>query len=74
MSFVLIGMATYAKAVAFIVDYSIVGGIIACGVFLLIISLVGLLGTGLHHQVLLFVVSFPVQVVYVLFNFVVTLI
>lgn len=57
-------MATYAKAIAFIVDYSIVGGIIACGVFLLIISLVGLLGTGLHHQVMLFVVSFPAMFVY----------
>lgn len=54
----MIGTSTYAQANLTLVDYNIIGGIIACGVFLLLIALIGLLGTGLHHQVTLFVVSF----------------
>jgi len=57
---VLIGVAGFAKAAAYIVDISVMGGIIACGVFLLIIALVGIIGTVLHHQVTLFFVSFDV--------------
>jgi len=34
------------------------GAVIACGVFLLIIACVGVVGTTLHHQVTLFFVSF----------------
>jgi len=58
VAFVLIGVAAYAKAVAYIVDISVMGGIIACGVFLLLIASVGIVGTILHHQVTLFFVSF----------------
>jgi len=58
VSFILIGLAAYAKAAAYIVDISVMGGIIACGVFLLIIASVGVIGTVLHHQVTLFFVSF----------------
>jgi tetraspanin-13/31 len=54
VAFVLIGLAGYAKAVAFIVDYSVMGGIIACGVFLLIIASIGAIGTAMHHQATLF--------------------
>jgi hypothetical protein len=35
-----------------------IGGIIFCGVFLLVIAILGLIGTFKHHQVLLFVVNF----------------
>ena len=58
VAFVLIGVAAYAKAVAYIVDISVMGGIIACGVFLLLIASVGIVATLLHHQVTLFFVSF----------------
>jgi len=61
VAFILIGLATYAKAVAYIVDISVMGGIIACGVFLLIIASIGVVGTVLHHQVTLFFVSFSVR-------------
>ena len=62
VAFVLIGLASYAKAAAYIVDISVMGGIIACGVFLLVIACVGVVGTVLHHQVTLFFVSFSVIV------------
>ena len=58
VAFVLIGVAAYAKVTAYIVDISVMGGIISCGVFLLIIACVGIVGTVLHHQVTLFFVSF----------------
>lgn len=60
MAFVLIVVAGFAKAAAYIVDISVMGGIIACGVFLLIIASIGIVGTILHHQVTLFFVSFNV--------------
>jgi len=50
----LIGLAAFGKSSAFIVDFSLFGGIIACGVFLLVIALVGLVATMMHHQVTLF--------------------
>jgi len=59
---VLIGVAASAKASAYIVDISVMGGVIACGVFLLLIACVGVVGTILHHQVTLFFVSFMLQV------------
>jgi len=50
----LITVAGYGKAVAVVNQIEIVGGIIACGVFLLLISIVGLMGAIRHHQVCLF--------------------
>ena len=50
-------MAAYGKAVAIIATVSVLGGIIACGVFLLLIAIVGLIGAIKHHQVILFFVS-----------------
>ena len=55
---ILIGVAAYAKAIAFITSLSLMSGIIACGVFLFLVALVGLLGAIKHHQVMLFFVSF----------------
>jgi tetraspanin-13/31 len=64
VSFILIGVATYGKAVAIITSLAIMGGIIACGVFLLLISIVGLIGAIKHHQVLLF---FYMLILFILF-------
>jgi len=50
----LITVAGYGKAAAVVNQIEIIGGIIACGVFLLLISIVGLLGAVKHHQVCLF--------------------
>lgn len=50
----LITVAGYGKWAAIVNQIEIIGGIIACGVFLLLISIVGLLGAVKHHQVCLF--------------------
>jgi len=50
----LIIVAGYGKATAIVDQVEVIGGIIACGVFLLLISLVGLMGAIKHHQVCLF--------------------
>lgn len=50
----LITVAGYGKYAAVVNQIEIIGGIIACGVFLLLISIVGLLGAIKHHQVCLF--------------------
>jgi tetraspanin-13/31 len=60
-SFILIGVAAYGKAVAIIETVTVMGGIIVCGCLLLILALVGLVGTINHHQVMLFFVSFHVM-------------
>jgi len=62
ISFILIGVAAYGKAVAIIDTVTVMGGIIACGCMLLVLALVGLIGTIRHHQVMLFFVSFVSQI------------
>lgn len=54
VSFILIGVAAYGIAASFVTNLAIVGGIIACGVFLFLLSLLGLIGALRHNQVLLF--------------------
>jgi len=54
VSFILIGVATYGKTSNEVKSLPIIGGIAACGVFLLAISIVGLIGAVRHHQVMLF--------------------
>lgn len=54
VSFVLIGLAAYVRLSAYITSISIVGGIIACGVFLFLLSVLGLIGTKQHSQAVLF--------------------
>lgn len=54
VSFLMIGVAVHSKAAGYITSLPIVGGITASGVFLLFISVVGLIGAMKHHQVMLF--------------------
>jgi len=58
VAFVLIGVAVYGRASALVTNLPIIGGILACGVILFLISILGLIGAVKHHQVLLFFVSF----------------
>lgn len=50
----LITVAGYGKYAAVVNKIEIIGGIIACGVFLLLVSIIGLIGAIKHHQVCLF--------------------
>lgn len=60
----LIGIAAYAKASAVITSIEIAGGIIASGLFLLVISFLGLFAAIKHHQVVLF---FYIVILFILF-------
>lgn len=55
---ILISVAVYGQASSLVGNLPIVGGILACGVFLILVSLLGLAGAVKHHQVMLFFVSF----------------
>lgn len=54
VSIILISVAAYGRVVAIVTSFALVGSLIACGVFLFIISCIGLIGATKHHQVLLF--------------------
>ena len=54
----LILLAAYGKKEAVLVYLPALGGIIACGVFLLLVAVLGLIGAVKHNQVILFFVSF----------------
>jgi len=54
VSFLMIGVAVHGKTSGIITSLPIIGGITACGIFLLFISVIGLIGAVRHHQVMLF--------------------
>ncbi|KAJ8967103.1 hypothetical protein NQ314_003115 [Rhamnusium bicolor] len=54
VAFILIGVAVYGRAASIVTNLPIVGGILACGIILILISVLGLLGAVKHHQVMLF--------------------
>lgn len=64
ISFVLMGLAGYAKRAGIIASMPIIGGILAVGVFLFFVSILGIVATLKHHQVLLF---FYVVILFLLF-------
>jgi len=55
VSLLMIGVAVHSKVSGIVTSIPIVGGITASGVFLLFISVIGLLGAMKHHQVMLFI-------------------
>jgi tetraspanin-13/31 len=59
VGFLLIGVAAWGKGLGVVSSIHIIGGVIAVGVFLLLIAVAGLVGAANHHQVLLFFVSWP---------------
>uniref|UniRef100_A0A8C9P310 Tetraspanin-31 n=1 Tax=Spermophilus dauricus TaxID=99837 RepID=A0A8C9P310_SPEDA len=54
VGFLLIGVAAWGKGLGLVSSIHIIGGVIAVGVFLLLIAAAGLVGAVNHHQVLLF--------------------
>ncbi|XP_076090645.1 tetraspanin-31-like isoform X2 [Mytilus galloprovincialis] len=66
VALILIGVSAYSKVVSIIVSLSLVGGVIASGVFLMLIAIIGYLGAVKHHQVLLF---FYMVILFLLFLF-----
>ena len=66
VAFLLIGVATYGKTASIITSLGVVGGIVACGVLLLFIAVLGLIGAVKHHQVVLFFYMLVLFLLYVL--------
>ncbi|XP_018011681.1 tetraspanin-31 [Hyalella azteca] len=66
VAILLIGVAGAAKYTAIVTSLAIVSGIIACGVFLLMISTVGLIAASRHHQVLLFFYMIVLFIIFVI--------
>lgn len=58
VGFLLIGVGVYGRAASIVTNLPIIGGILACGIILILISMLGLAGAIKHHQVMLFFVSF----------------
>ena len=54
----LIIVPVYSKISAVFTSWPIVGGTIACGVFMMLMSVAGIYGAIKHHQIILFFVSF----------------
>ncbi|XP_063808379.1 tetraspanin-31 [Pseudophryne corroboree] len=51
----LIAVAAWGKGFGIVSSIHIIGGVIAVGVFLLLIAIIGLIGAVSHHQVMLFI-------------------
>ncbi|KAM4610878.1 tetraspanin-31 [Polymixia lowei] len=62
----LIGVAAWEKGFGLVSSIHIIGGVIAVGVFLLLIAIVGLIGAMHHHQVMLF---FYMVILFIIFLF-----
>ncbi|GAB0092437.1 tetraspanin 97e [Sergentomyia squamirostris] len=54
VGFLLISAGVYGRAASIVTNLPIVSGILACGIILLLISVLGLVGTVKHNQVMLF--------------------
>jgi len=54
VALILASTATYMKTVGQIHDRTLIGGLIVLSLFLFLLSLLGLVGTSKHHQVMLF--------------------
>ncbi|XP_047475437.1 tetraspanin-13-like [Penaeus chinensis] len=66
VAFILFGVAAAANAASIVTSLSLVTGIIVCGVCLLIISIVGLIGASKHHQVLLFFYMIVLFIIFII--------
>lgn len=64
----LISIGVYGRTSSIVINLPIIGGILACGVILILISLIGLAGAVKHHQVTLFFVSFKKKYNHLLIN------
>ncbi|XP_061627639.1 tetraspanin-31 isoform X3 [Phyllopteryx taeniolatus] len=62
----LIGVAAWGKGFGLVSSIHVIGGVIAVGVFLLLIAAVGLVGAVRHHQVVLF---FYMVILFIVFLF-----
>jgi len=63
---ILIGIAAYGKKESILVSVPALGGVIACGVFLLLIAILGLIGAIRHNQIILFFYMIIMSLLFIL--------
>jgi tetraspanin-13/31 len=63
---ILVGVGAYAKASSVVSSITITGGIIAAGVFLFFVAVLGIIGASRHHQVSLFFYMIILSVVFLI--------
>lgn len=61
LALILITLPVYFKVNLLLTSWPIIGGIIAAGVFLLLIAIAGIYGSWRQHQIILFFVSFVIS-------------
>jgi len=66
VAFLLIGVATYGKSSAVIQSLPVLGGIVASGVFLLFVAVLGLVATLKHHQIMLFIYMIVLFMIFII--------
>lgn len=65
VSLLLIGVAAWGKWFGLVSSFSVMGAVIAVGLFLFIVAIIGLCGAVKHHQVLLFFYMFILFLVFI---------
>lgn len=63
---ILIGIAAYGKKESILVSIPALGGVIACGVFLVLIAILGLIGAIRHNQIILFFYMLIMSLLFIL--------
>ncbi|KJE95049.1 hypothetical protein CAOG_08898 [Capsaspora owczarzaki ATCC 30864] len=66
VSIILIAVAGAAKGMAKLSSAAVAGGVIACGVFLLLVSVLGFIGAHKHHQVMLFIYMIVLALIFII--------
>lgn len=66
VAFLLIGVATYGKTSNMVTSLPLLGGIVASGVFLLFVAILGLVATLKHNQVWLFLYMAILFIIFVI--------
>lgn len=66
VSIIIIAVAGAAKGMAKVSSPAVAGGVIACGVFLLLVSVLGFVGAHKHHQVLLFIYMIVLALIFII--------
>lgn len=65
VSLLMIGVAAWGKWFGLVSSFSVMGAVIAVGLFLFIVAIIGLCGAVKHHQVLLFFYMFILFLVFI---------
>lgn len=66
LGIILVGVAAYGKREEYLVNIPALGGVIACGVFLTLIAILGFIGAIRHNQIILFFYMIIMSLLFIL--------